>query len=78
MKREAEVRIGDIEIRAGKLLRVCLHHFKGGTYLNARLHYNKGGEWLPGKEGWTVSADFLPEIQELLARAASELEKTAA
>jgi hypothetical protein len=70
MMGDAEKMVGEVPIKTGEVLRVLLRKYKGATFLNCRIYYEAGeGDFRPTKAGFTVKADRLPEILELIAGA---------
>ncbi len=69
------LRIGTVEKKADEQIRISIKRLNSYDYLDIRTWWRKEetDEWLPTKKGITLRPDVVPEVAELISRAAAEI-----
>ncbi len=67
------LRIGTVEKKADEQIRISIKRLNSYDYLDIRTWWRKEetDEWLPTKKGITLRPDVVPEVAELISRAAA-------
>ena len=67
--------IGEIQKNQKEKIIVSTNEYKGHKYIDLRVHYEdeSSKEYKPTKKGIAVNPKILPEVVEMMVRAAEEI-----
>jgi len=67
--------IGEIQKNQKEKIIVSTNEYKGHQYIDLRVHYEDEStkEYKPSKKGIAVNPKILPEVVEMMVRAAEEI-----
>ena len=67
--------IGEIKKNKTQKIIVSTDEYKGHKYIDLRVHYEdeKSGDYKPTKKGIAVNPKILPDVVEMMVRAAESL-----
>tara|TARA_Y100000593_G_scaffold12000_1_gene21883 strand:+ start:222 stop:437 length:216 start_codon:yes stop_codon:yes gene_type:complete len=67
--------IGEIQKNQKEKIIVSTNEYKGHKYIDLRVHYEDEStkEYKPSKKGIAVNPKILPEVVEMMVRAAEEI-----
>ena len=67
--------IGEIQKNQKEKIIISTNEYKGHKYIDLRVHYEDEStkEYKPSKKGIAVNPKILPEVVEMMVRAAEEI-----
>ena len=72
---KAQERIGEIQKNQKEKIIVSTNEYKGHKYIDLRVHYEDevSGDYKPTKKGIAVNPKILPDVVEMMVKAAETL-----